>query len=512
MRDCPARLPLARRPFRSALPIGLILFGLTGCSAVGPDFHSPAAPSVDRYTNTPLPPQSLTTAEMPQGAGQHYMASRQATPEWWRLFHNAALNGLIARGLNNSPTLAAAEAKFRQAQQTFAAQSGATELPQVNGKLTAQSQGINNAAFGQRGGKRSFELYNAGLTVSYNLDLFGANRRALEALAAQTDYQRFTLEAARLALAGNIAIQAITQAMLNEQIATTQAIIQSQQDQLNLVRQRIALGAATRSDALSLQTQIQQTRATLPPLRTKRSQADHLLATLTGQMPGSASMPQFTLADFTLPPTVPVVVPSEWVRSRPDIQASEALLHAASAQYGVAVSNLYPQINLSGALSSQSISPENLFRPDSLIWSLISGLTQPIFNGGLKAGANAAHEAMSAAAANYQQTVLDGLRNVADVLRASMNDADALAAQAAAEQSAQASLSLVEQQLKLGSANYLQLLIAQQQVAQTRLLTLTARAQRLSDTVALYQAMGGGTRAASSSAAHLTPIPQNPTP
>ncbi|WP_322627972.1 efflux transporter outer membrane subunit [Halothiobacillus sp.] len=512
MRDCPARFHSMWVPLRSALPLGFILLGLTGCATVGPNFRSPEAPAVDRYTHARLPDHTRATPNMPQGDSQHYVASKQAPVEWWQMFHNAPLNALVAQGLNTSPTLAAAEAKFRQAQQTFAAQSGSTELPQVNGKLSAQSQGINNSAFGQPGGKRSFELYNAGLTVSYNLDLFGANRRALEALAAQTDYQHYALNAARLTLAGNIVIQAITQAMLNEQISTTQAIIHAQQDQLDLVRQRLKLGAATRGDELTLQTQIQQTRATLPPLNTKRSQANHLLATLTGQMPGAANIPQFTLADFTLPASVPVVVPSEWVRARPDIQASEALLHAATAQYGVAVADLYPQINLSGTLGSQSISPQKLFTPDSLIWSLLSGLTQPIFNGGLKAGKDAAHEALSAAAANYQQTVLDGLRNVADVLQASANDADTLAAQAAAEQSARESLSLVEQQLKLGSANYLQLLIAQQQAAQTRLLTLAARAQRLTDTVALYQAMGGGTQAAQAPMAKNKSTAQTPTP
>lgn len=494
MSDCPTRFyPTQWSPLRFGVSLGLILLGLTGCTTVGPNFHSPAAPAVDHYTQHPLPQHTSATPGIDQGAAQRYLKNQTIPLAWWHIFQNPALNTLVAEGISNSPTLAAAEAKFRQAQQTFAAQAGATENPQVNGKLTAQHQGINNAAFGQPGGKRSFELYNAGLTVSYNLDLFGANRRALEALAAQTDYQHYQLRAAQLTLAGNIVVQAITQAMLNEQIATTQSIIQAQQDQLNLVRQRLKLGAATRSDELTLQTQIQQTRATLPPLKTKRAQANHLLATLTGQAPGAAPIPSFTLADFTLPATLPVVIPSRWVKARPDIQASEALLHAASAQYGVAISNMYPQINLSANLGSQSITPEKLFTPSSLIWSLIGGLTQPLFNGGLQAGADAAHEALSAAAANYQQTVLDGLRNVADVLQATANDADTLAAQAAAEQSAQASLTLVEQQLKLGAANYLQLLIAQQQAAQTRLLSLAARAQRLTDTAALYQAMGGGT-------------------
>ncbi|OYY51636.1 MAG: outer membrane component of tripartite multidrug resistance system [Halothiobacillus sp. 28-55-5] len=215
-----------------------------------------------------------------------------------------------------------------------------------------------------------------------------------------------------------------------------------------------------------------------------------MLATLTGQMPGAAHIPTFNLDALTLPSELPVVVPSAWVRARPDIQAASALLHVATAQYGVAVANLYPQINLSATLGSQGITPASLFNASSLIWSLIGGLTQPIFNGGLKAASEAASANVSASAANYQQVVLDGLRNVADTLQACYWDADTLSAQVAAEQSAKQSLSLVEQQLKLGSATSLQLLTAQQQVTQSRLLTLAARAQRLSDSVALYQAMG----------------------
>jgi NodT family efflux transporter outer membrane factor (OMF) lipoprotein len=283
----------------------------------------------------------------------------------------------------------------------------------------------------------------------------------------------------------------MTQAMLNDQIATTKSIISNQEEQLKLVRSRLELGAATQSDVLTLQTQLDQTRATLPPLILKRDQSNNLLATLIGQPP-STVMPVFSLDDFTLPAELPVVVPSEWVASRPDIQASTALLHEASAQYGVAISNMYPQINLSATLGSQALTPARLFDANSVIWSLIAGLTQPLFDAGLKAGTNAAKAALSAAAANYQQTVLTGLRNTADTLRATAIDADTLNAQAAAERSAQASLDLTQQQMKLGAVNALQLLTAQQQVAQTRLLTLAARTQRLTDSVALYQAMGGG--------------------
>jgi len=471
-------------------PVCAALLGLAGCAAVGPNFESPAAPNSATYTNQALPAHTAATANVAQGGAQKFVPQAQPDSAWWANLGSAALTALIEQGLAASPTLASAQAKLRQAEKTFAAQSGSSELPQVNGKLGAQRQGINSANFGQSGGEKNFNLYNAGLTIGYNIDLFGENRRTLEGLAAQTDYQRYQLQAARLTLAGNIAIAAITQALLNAQINATESIIKNQSQQIDLINARLRLGAATRSDVLILQSQRDQTRASLPPLKLKRAQTDHLLATLTGQMPSAAQIPTFNLDALNLPSELPVVVPSAWVRARPDIQAASALLHVATAQYGVAVANLYPQINLTATLGSQGITPASLFNASSLIWSLIGGLTQPIFNGGLKAASEAASANVSASAANYQQVVLDGLRNVADTLQACTLDADTLSAQVAAEQSAAQSLALVEQQLKLGSATSLQLLTAQQQVTQSRLSTLAARAQRLSDSVAFYQAMG----------------------
>lgn len=463
---------------------------LTGCAAVGPDFVRPSAPVISGYTTQSLPSKTAATTGIKQGGTQTYQTGAVQQGAWWQSFRSPSLNYLIEHGLKASPTLAAATAKLIQARQNYAAQAGSTEIPQVNGKLGAQRQRSNSTGIGTAGKNYVFDLYNAGVTVSYNLDLFGGNRRALEALAAQIDYQKYELEAARLTLAGNIAVQAMTQALLNDQISATKDIIANEQAQLKLARARLALGAATQSDVLTLQSQLDQTRATLPPLILKRDQTNHLLATLTGQPPDT-KMPAFTLNDFTLPSELPVVVPSQWVKSRPDIQASTALMHAASAQYGVAISNMYPQINLSATLGSQALTPSSLFDASSIIWSLISGLTQPLFNAGLEAGEKSAKAALSAAAANYQQTVLAGLQNTADALRATTIDAQTLRAQVAAAQSAKASLNLTEQQMKIGAVDALQLLTAQKLAKQAQLSTLSARASRLTDSVALYQAMGG---------------------
>ncbi|MBD3811450.1 MAG: efflux transporter outer membrane subunit [Betaproteobacteria bacterium] len=452
---------------------------VAGCTTVGPDFRTPDAPTVTRYTRE-APPQRVVMGEA-------------VAPEWWTAFGSPRLDDLVKQALHDNFTLAAAEATLRQAQQLHAAQAGSTLYPTVNAKLGASRNQANAAGRGEGGNQQTlYNLYNAGVAVNYNFDLFGGNRRALEALAAQADYQAYQLAGARLALAGNIVTTAFAQAQLGEQIAATDAILQAQQDQLDIARKRFELGATARTEVLALQTQVEQTRASLPPLRNQLEQADHLLAVLTARAPGAADMPRFALTDFTLPERLPVVVPSDLVRQRPDIQASTALLHAATAQYGVAVSNLYPQIDLSASLGTQALTTGALFGPGSMIWTLAGQLAQPLFNAGLKAGANAAEASLQAAGANYQQTVLEALRNVADTLRQLDNDAQALQARAAADASAQASLDLVRQQYHLGAASYLQLLTAQQQARQTRIGLIAAQAARLADSAALYQAMGGG--------------------
>ena len=475
-----------------------------GCTTVGPDFKQPDPPAVTNYTAQKLPTQTAT-AQGDFGGAQHFVVGKNVSVNWWQNFGSTKLNVLIDQALRASPTLDAAQATLFQAQQTYAAQMGSLQYPQVNAKLLTQRQKFNSSLFGQPGGSKIFDLYNAGVTVSYNLDIFGGNRRILESFAAQADYQRYQYEGARLTLAANITSTAMAQAQFAAQIKATVAILTAQKKQLNIARQRFQLGAVSRTDEFTLLTQVEQTRASIPTLRNNLEKTNHLLAVLVGQPPEAAQIPKFVLADFNLPVELPLVIPSELVRQRPDIQASEALLHVANAQYGVALSAAYPQISLSSTMSSQALAASSLFGAGSIIWGLAGQIVQPLFNAGIKAGAKSAEAGFNAAAANYRQTVLQALRNVADVLRALDNDAQILQAQAAADASAQASLNLVQQQFLLGGVNYLQLLTAQQQAQQTQINLIAAQVQRLTDTAALYQAMGGGWVTASKQRAEIPP-------
>ncbi len=469
---------------------GLVAAGLGGCAA-GPDFHRPAAPDASHYT------AKLTSARTASASTQFSDAQRlvEGLPvesQWWKSLGSSALDGLIDDAFRSSPTLANISANFRQAQETLAAQAGSTQYPQADATLGSQRQQMSPSSLGLSGDARQFNLHNVSVDVHYNLDLVGGNRRALEALAARADYRRFELDAARLTLASNIATTAITRARLAAQLETTTVISRIQDEQLDLAHERVRIGQASPDESLSLQAQAEQTRAELPALHKQLQQTEHLLAVLVGRAPGSGDVPAFTLGEFTLPDELPLVVPSQLVRRRPDIQAAEALLHAANADYGVAVAKLYPQITLSANLGSQALTTGALFGGGSVVWGLVAQLTQPLFNPGLPAEKRAALANLDAAAANYQSVVLESLRNVADTLRAVKNDAMILTALAAADAAAQSSLQSVERQFRLGAVSYLQLLIAQQQAQQIRISMAAAQAQRLVDSVALYQAMGGG--------------------
>lgn len=470
----------------------LILAGfLTGCAA-GPDFKRPSVPDVPSYTATPL---AVQTASAPTtlGDAQHFSAglSVSGSAQWWQSLGSSKLDALIEQAYKASPTLASAKASLRQAQEIYTAKAGSTLYPQVDAGVGAQRQRMNPSALGQVGDAREFSLDNASVGVRYNLDLAGGNRRALEALVARVDYLRYEVDAARLTLAGNIVTAAIARARLAAQIEATDAILRAQEEQLQITHERLRLGQAAPDEILSLQTQLEQTRAELPTLRKQLQQTEHFLAVLAGRAPGVGGITDFTLADFSLPVELPLVVPSELVRRRPDIQASEALLRAANAEYGVAVAKLYPQLTLSASLGSQALTTGALFGGGSAVWSLVGQLTQPLFNPGLSAEKRAALATFDAAAANYQSVVLDALRNVADTLRAVENDAQTLAAFAAADKAAQGSLQSVERQYQLGVASYVQLLIAQQQAQHIRISLIAAQAQRLVDSSSLFLAMGG---------------------
>jgi len=473
------------------LAMGVLLL-LAGCAA-GPNFHSPAAPDTARYTPGPQPGSTVST-EVAGGAAQQFIADADIPAEWWQVYQCKPLDELIRRALQNSPTVAAAEATLRSASESYRGQRGALLLPTVDGTASATREKTSAAAFGLPNFPPSIDnAFTTSAQVTYKLDLVGGSRRQIEGLRAQADYQRWELEAARLTLTGNLVATAINIASLKAQIAAVQDIVASEREQLAVTEHQFKVGTATHADVLAQQAQLDQTEATLPVLEKQLAQAGHLLAVLAGETPDHVELPDLELDALNLPTELPLSVPARLVRQRPDVQAAEAQLHQATAQVGVATANLFPQLSLTGSIGSDASVSQDLLKAGSGVWSAGASLTQPIFHGGaLRSQRRSAIDDMDGAAARYQETVLQALQQVADTLRALEADARDLSAQTAAEQSARDSLAIARRQYAAGVNSHTAVLIAERQYQQARQSRVQAQAARYADTATLFQALGGG--------------------
>lgn len=486
-----AMLVHMRRAANPVLCMGLS--ALLGACAVGPDFQAPAAPAVQQYIPG-MQPQATAASSGAGGVAQQFDAGMDIPAQWWNLFHSPRLDALVRTALANSPQIAQAKATLRQARATLEAETGATRYPRADLQLGGTRQQIDTTALGIPNVPQAgpFNLYNASLNVSYTIDAFGANSRMLEGLQAQAQNQAEELQAARLTLAGNVVTAAIRQAALHAQIDSTERMRELQRQQLAIMAQRLAAGGIAELDLRNQRTLVAQSEAGLPALRQQMAQVTHQLAVYLGQAPGAADLPPLELDALILPERLPLSLPSALARQRPDIRAAEATLHQASAQVGVATAGLYPQLTLSGSAGAEQTHIADI--ANSLnVWSLGLKLMQPLFHGGeLRARKRSAVAAYDAAAAGYQQTVLQALQQVADSLRALENDALALQARTQAAENSSNSLAITLKQYQAGGVSHLSLLDAQRQSLQNDLERTVAQAARYTDTAALLQALGGG--------------------
>jgi len=366
-------------------------------------------------------------------------------------------------------------------------------LPSIDANASATRQQFSPAEFGISGQSSIFNLYQATVNVSYAPDVFGGQRRQIEATAALAEYQRFELEATYLTLTSNVITTAVQIASLRGQISATLEIIKAESDQLEVVRHQFELGAATRADVLTQESEVATTQATLPPLEKQLEQQRHVLQALIGRFPSEARRGHLTLASFHLPTKLPVSLPSQLIEQRPDVRAAEAQLHQASAQIGVATANRLPQFTLTGDYGSAALTVATLFTPATAIWTLAASGAQPIFHGfTLLHQQRAAEAAYDVAEAQYRSTVLAAFQNVADVLRTLQLDADTLRAQQHATQAASETFDLTRSQYRLGAITYVTLLNAERSYEQALLALVQAQAGRFADTAALFQALGGG--------------------
>ena len=466
----------------------IVLAGVlsVGSCAVGPNFARPTAPSAARYTADTLRAEETSASD----TVQHIALGREIEGNWWTLFRSDAIDQLVKQALEHNRSLVASKATLAQAQELALAQAG-SQYPQVD--LTA---GVGRQQYGNEflGGFRipPFTYFAVGPAVSYTLDYTGGVARGVEQQYALAEVERHQLDAAYLTVTGQAVMQMLAIASARAQMATVETILAQDRDNLRLVQTAFDTGSVAREDIVSAQSQIANDMTLLPPLRQDLAKARHALSVVLGRAPASGLPPDVDLAQITLPLQLPVSLPSELAHRRPDILAAEARLHAATSAVGVAQSNLYPKIQLSASVGQQSLKADQLFDRASNAWSIISGLTAPIFDGGtLRAEKRAATDAMHASAANYEQTVLEAFAQVADLLEALDHDAEQLDAQAQAQQAAQSSLDLARLSYQEGNAGVLLVLDAERSYQQARLGYVRAEVQRYLDTVQLFLALGG---------------------
>src|ERR1700689_3379078 len=466
---------------RSALLVSSVVLS-AGC-AVGPRYHKPEAPANAGYAPAPLP-ESSAAAPVHGGEAQRLISDRDIPFEWWQLFQSPALNALVERAFRANPTIAAAQAALVQAQELVYAQRGYFfpaiganydfERQKIAGNLTldnvpgVEGNGDNDQPPVQNLNKSPhthpffYDLHTAQLTVGFVPDVFGANWRQVESLAAQRDAQRFALEATYITLASNVVAAAIQEAALRAQIQATQRIIAADEKSLQILRDQFQLGFAMRIDVAAQEAALGQARMLLPPLQKQFEQTRDLIRALVGNLPNEDVPETFELDSLQLPPELPLSLPSRIIEQRPDVRAAEAQLHAANAQVGVAIAAMLPQFSITGTLGGTADEFPWIFRTGGPFWTLVGGVTQPIFEGGtLLHTKRAASAALKQAAAQYQNAVITAYLNVADSLHASLSDADTLAADVQAENSAKVTYDLTRRQMEVGYVNYLALLSAE---------------------------------------------------
>ncbi len=478
--------------------LAIVLPLAVNACAVGPDYHQPGAPAVAGYTPEPLP----GTTQTANGLAQHFISGADIAGDWWSLFHSPELTSLIDAGLARNPTLAAAQQTLIEAEENVRAEQGSL-FPTISGNFQAERTKISSAEFanvGETGAASSgavivppFNLFNASVSVSYSPDVFGGVRRQVQSLQAQADYERYELEASYLTLTDNIVTAAVTEASYRAQIDATNQIITADRQQLNILNTQVALGGVARANVLNQQATVLNEEATLPPLEQQLAQARNQLADYVGALPANFHAADFTLNSLDLPTDLPVSLPSSLVDQRPDIQEAAAQLHEASANVGVATANLLPQISLTPEVGYEALTTATLFTPASLLWSLVAGVTQPIFEGGtLRARRLSAIAALRAAGQTYQATVLTAFQNVANTLQSLQYDAATLQAAELAEHASGRSLAVTRDQYQLGGQPFTAVLTAQTTYQNAVISRVRAQAARLSDTAALFQALGGG--------------------
>jgi NodT family efflux transporter outer membrane factor (OMF) lipoprotein len=426
------------------------------------------------------------------------------------VFNDAGLNALVTQVAITNQTIKAAEARVREAR-ALTEQARAAFFPIVNANANATRSGSG-------GGTRSTSAgttvnlggvhnnYNVALDVNWEIDLWGRVRRTVEASEATGEASVADLEAAKLSAQAQLALDYFLLRAQDADIRLLNDTVGAYERSLQLTRNQYAVGVVGRADVAQAETQLKSTQAQAIDAGVQRAQLEHAIAVLIGKPPAQFSIAAEAVSNEF--PAIPVGLPSELLERRPDIAAAERRAAAANAQIGVAESAFFPSLTLSATGGFQSSVLSQLFSLPSRYWSLGPALAQTIFDAGLRRAQTAqAIATYDENVANYRQTVLTGFQEVEDNLAALRMLEQEASVQDEAVKAARESLAIVLNQYRAGTANYLAVIVIQAATLNNERTAITILGRRLTASVALIKALGGGWKQAPPATAGEEPKP-----
>lgn len=459
------------------------LAALTACT-VGPNYRRPELPT---------PPAYLQASTASVSAGD-------ATLErWWVRFQDPVLQGLIEQALAGNTDLQTAASRVHEARlQEIIAYSG--EYPSVSAMANVAAVRTNASGSSASASRSGFSLPSAlnlfavGFDASWEIDLFGGTRRALEAARANTEAAIWARRDGEVSLSAEVANDYLTLRGLQRRIVLEQQEIQHQRDLFTLIRQRRETGFVTQLNVNQQTGAVQSAMAQIPVLQAQAQGEIDALGVLLGQEPEALENRLATAATLPpVPPALPPGLPSELLRRRPDIREAERRLAASNAQIGEQIASLYPKVNLIAFPAFASTSIDELFSSKSLLGAAVGMLTEPLFDAGKRrASVDIAREETAQAVQSYRKAVLSALRDVEDALSRYRAEQESHAALEQSVAATRNSLGIAEDQYKTGFVTFVDVLQAQSALLNLQDQLTQSDARLLTDLVALYKALGGG--------------------
>lgn len=451
----------------------LAAFILAGCAAVGPDYHPP---------EIAVPPQWSVTADS-------HTPDPARLAQWWRQFNDPVLDNLVADALTANLDLATARAQLREARARRNL-AGAQLGPSVDVSTSAS----RSESSSESGGGNTREMYSAGFDASWEPDIFGGLRRGVEAAEADLGTSVEVLYNTQVSLVAEVARNYVDLRTSERRLNITQSSLAASGETYDLVQWRVQAELASELDLAQSRTELESTRATLPPLHTAVTEAQNRLAILLGRTPGE--LKSRLVATGTVPLStgvVPVGIPADTLRQRPDVRAAERRLAAQTARLGEAEAARYPKFNLSGTLGLEALTFTGLGNGDAATRSLLGSISAPIFDSNrIRSDIEIQDALVEQARLAYQSAVLTALEDVENALVTMANAYERQARLQQAADSARETLEIAQQQYASGLVDFLTVLDSQR-----TLLNLDDQLAGNTGDLAiayiqLYKALGGG--------------------